>query len=316
MHRLTLGLVRPNTTMPSTNPPRQRLSQVSTTTWLLPRKLDRLGSPIHVDTDSAHRARLARVGDVGRLPNGSPYILMEYLVGRDLAAVLNESGPLSIADAVECVLQACAGIADAHALGIVHRDVKPSNLFLTQRQDGSRLIKVLDFGLSKAVDPSTPNAARLTKTAAVFGSPAYMSPEQIRSSKHVDARADIWSLGVILYELVTNELPFNAQTIGALLSAVAADEPSVLTSSRDLDVIVRRCLEKDVTKRYQVVTELARALATFRAGGRPFVVVPASELPPPDAATPTTMPATLRVVIIGLALILVAIFGALYALSR
>ncbi len=214
---------------------------------------------------------IARVSDVGQLPNGSPYILMEYLVGRDLSDVLREHGPLSIRDAVEYVLQACTGIAEAHALGIVHRDLKPSNLFLTQRLDGAALVKVLDFGISKAMGDAGPHKPSLTQTSSVFGSPAYMSPEQIRSAKNVDFRTDIWALGVILYELLTGELPFVAETAGGLLSAIAADEPHLPSERRrdvseQLDAVVRRCLEKKTEKRFQTVSELATALEPFRAG--------------------------------------------------
>jgi serine/threonine protein kinase len=215
---------------------------------------------------------IARVSDVGKLDNGSPYILMEYLSGHDLSDVLRASGPLSIRDAVEYVLQACTGIAEAHALGIVHRDLKPSNLFLTQRLDGASLVKVLDFGISKAVADSGPHQPSLTQTASVFGSPAYMSPEQIRSAKNVDFRTDVWALGVILYELLTGELPFVAETSGGLLSAIAADEPRRLRERRRdateaLEAIVARCLEKKVHQRFQSVSELATALEPFRSAG-------------------------------------------------
>jgi serine/threonine-protein kinase len=213
---------------------------------------------------------IARVSDVGTLDNGSPYILMEYLTGRDLSDVLHDHHRLSIGDAVEYVLQACAGIAEAHALGIVHRDLKPSNLFLTQRLDGAPLVKVLDFGISKATDEGGPHAPSLTQTASVFGSPAYMSPEQVRSAKNVDVRTDIWALGVILHELLAGETPFVAETSSGLLAAIVADEPTPLRDRRPdvseaLDAVVRRCLQKDVKKRFQTVSELATALEPFRS---------------------------------------------------
>jgi eukaryotic-like serine/threonine-protein kinase len=213
---------------------------------------------------------IARVSDVGQLESGAPYILMEYLTGEDLSDLLKRQGPLSVRDAVEYVLQACTGIAEAHALGIVHRDLKPSNLFLTKRLDGASLVKVLDFGISKAVGDGTPHNPSLTQTASVFGSPAYMSPEQIRSAKNVDYRTDVWALGVILFELLTAQTPFTAETSGGLLSAIAADEPHHLRDVRpdagdELDAIVRRCLEKKVQNRFQSVSELASALEPFRA---------------------------------------------------
>src|SRR5262249_8764967 len=154
--------------------------------------------------------------------------------------------------AIDYVLQASVAVAEAHALGIVHRDLKPSNLFVTQRSDGTALVKVLDFGISKALeaDLSEPRSADLTDTQAVFGSPPYMSPEQIRSAKNVDYRTDIWSLGVILFEAVTGHAPFKAETVSGLLAAIAADPPASLRDLREdappaLEEVVARCLTKD-----------------------------------------------------------------------
>jgi serine/threonine-protein kinase len=212
---------------------------------------------------------IARVSDVGRMPDGAPYILMEYLEGRDLGRVLAENGPLSPRDAVEYVLQACEGIAEAHALGIIHRDLKPANLFLTRRSDGAAFIKVLDFGISKAETDAVHRPA-LTETSQVFGSPGYMSPEQIRSAKNVDARSDVWSLGVILFELIAGRPPFVADTSGGLLSAIAADEPASLITLRpeispELAAVIRKCLEKPPSKRFQSIPDLAEALDPFRS---------------------------------------------------
>ena len=212
---------------------------------------------------------IARVFDVGRLEDGSPYLVMEHLTGEDLAAACERALP--IAESVAYVRQACAGIAEAHAAGVVHRDLKPANLFLTTRADGSALVKVLDFGVSKlVVDDGSDDRASLTATDTVVGTPLYMSPEQLKDSKNVDVRTDVWSLGVILYRLLAGRVPFPATTISALAVAIATEAPASMTSSRSdvpsgLEAIVRRCLEKDPARRYPSVAALSAALEPFAA---------------------------------------------------
>ena len=208
---------------------------------------------------------VARVFDVGRLPSGVPYIVMEYLEGHDLAAVLARQGPLPIADAAEYLLQTCEAMADAHSQGIIHRDLKPQNLFLAMRPDGRPFVKVLDFGISKVqfVEAGGP-----TSTAQGMGSPAYMAPEQMRSARDADARADIWSMGVILYELLGGALPFHGETLPELLLAVLQERPVSLAGIRDglpagLLRAVERCLEKDRERRFANVAELAHELVPF-----------------------------------------------------
>ncbi len=211
---------------------------------------------------------VVRVFDVGTLDNGSPYIVMEYLAGCDLAQLLCAEGKLDIADACSYVRQACDAVAKAHAIGIVHRDLKPANMFLAVRDDKSA-IKVLDFGISKFVatdaqrlDPS------LTSTASVLGSPAYMSPEQLESPRDIDGRTDVWSLGVILFELLTGAHPFVADTLPQLYKKIADDPAPSVRSIRpdvpvDLDAIVARCLSKRPSERFADVTTLARTLGPF-----------------------------------------------------
>lgn len=209
---------------------------------------------------------VARVLDVGELPGGAPYLVMEYLEGRDLAAELTQHGPLPVPLAVDFVLQACEALVEAHALGIVHRDVKPANLFLVKRTDGSPCIKVLDFGIAKQVEQQGTDA--LTRTTAILGSPLYMSPEQVRASTKVDLRTDVWSLGIVLHELLTGRPAFDATTASALLAMIAADPPTPLRALRPdapvaLEALIARCLEKNVAARTPSVAALARELAPF-----------------------------------------------------
>ena len=211
---------------------------------------------------------VARVIDVSALDNGAPYIVMEYLEGTDLAKQLARRGPLPVAQAVAHVLQACEALAEAHAAGIVHRDLKLSNLFVASYPDGAPCIKILDFGISKYSIPGSDPDLSMTDTAAVMGSPLYMSPEQMRSTRNVDARSDIWALGVILYELVAGRVPFDAQTMPLLCTMVLQDEPPPLGPRvRDLprgfEAVVLRCLAKDRNQRFPNVYELARALSEF-----------------------------------------------------
>ncbi|MGC4092807.1 MAG: serine/threonine-protein kinase [Polyangiaceae bacterium] len=164
---------------------------------------------------------VARVSDVGVLESGAPYMVMELLQGQDLAALVHGSGPLPIGDAVDFLLQASEAIAEAHALGIVHRDLKPANLFMTCRADGSPCVKVLDFGISKVTTAGGSGSdLGMTRTHAIMGSPLYMSPEQMASTRNVDARADIWALGTILYELLTGRVPFQADTMPQLCGMI------------------------------------------------------------------------------------------------
>ncbi|MFO0756420.1 MAG: protein kinase [Byssovorax sp.] len=213
---------------------------------------------------------VARVHDVAKLENGAPYMVMEHLTGTDLDQLVRSRGPLPVEEAVDYVLQACEAIAEAHALGIIHRDLKPANMFLTRRADGSPLVKVLDFGMSKATVGSEGGVPEqsLTATASLLGSPLYMSPEQVRSSKTIDVRSDVWSLGVILHKLVTGAQPFQAETLSSCLAKIIADPPSTLRQSRgdapaELEAVILRCLEKDLSRRLQNVAEFAWALQPF-----------------------------------------------------
>ncbi len=209
---------------------------------------------------------VSRVLDAGQLDSGELYLVMELLEGEDLSTVVKRWGPLAVPDVVLYVLQACEALAQAHELGIVHRDIKPANLFLTQRADGSPCIKVLDFGISKVqpVDPAA-EAEPLTESGAIFGSPHYMSPEQLRSTGDVDRRTDIWALGVVMHKLLTATAAFEAGTMAELCVCILQDPPAPLRTLRpdvppELEAAVNRCLAKDPTERFQNIAELAYAL--------------------------------------------------------
>ncbi len=208
---------------------------------------------------------VVRVFEVGTAPNGAPYIVMEQLRGSDLSHELQLRGPLPIPLAVDHLLQACEALGEAHGRGIVHRDLKPQNLMVAQRPDGSPCVKILDFGISKAIEEGAPN---LTSTDQVMGTPLYMSPEQVRSLKNVDHRSDVWALGSILFELVTGRPIFEAPSASALCAMIAMDPPIPLrarlpSAPPGLEAVILRCLHKDPAGRFQDVAQLAEALAPF-----------------------------------------------------
>jgi len=202
---------------------------------------------------------VARVIDVGSLETGAPYMVLEYLEGTDFSKFPRSQ--LTVGGIIDLILQACEALAEAHSLGIVHRDIKPANFFITRSPDGTLLLKVLDFGISKT--PAT--GGQLTATQAVMGTPAYMSPEQMRSSRDVDHRTDIWSLGVVLYELLQGAPPFGGDTFSSMVLKVVNDPLPKLTVRLpgDLDAVIYRCLEKDPARRFQNTAELAQALARY-----------------------------------------------------
>jgi eukaryotic-like serine/threonine-protein kinase len=210
---------------------------------------------------------VARVLDTGTLDGGARFMVMEFLDGVDLAAWLDQHGAPAVDRAVELLLQACEAIAEAHSLGIVHRDLKPANLFCVKRADGSESIKVLDFGISKVTGPAGVDFG-VTKTTTVLGSPLYMSPEQMQSTRDVDARTDIWSLGVILFELLTLKVPFPGATLPELILKVATAAAPRLRDLRPdapagLEAVLETCLKKRREDRFESIGDLAEALAPY-----------------------------------------------------
>jgi serine/threonine-protein kinase len=214
---------------------------------------------------------VARVHDVGTLEGqgGVPYIVMEHLEGSDLGQLIDAEGALPIEEACEIALQACEALVEVHAAGIVHRDLKPSNLFVTRRAVGAPAVKLLDFGISKLTlgsdEPGLDPA--LTQTATIMGSPSYMSPEQLKSTKEVDSRADVWSLGAVFYEAITGKPAFRGESLPQVCAMIASEDPALPSSRRDgipldLERTLLRCLEKNPDRRATLV-DLARSAATY-----------------------------------------------------
>jgi serine/threonine-protein kinase len=207
--------------------------------------------------------------DAGQLDTGEPYIVMELLEGKTLGELLEQTRVLGLLETCEILIQACDGVSAAHASGIVHRDLKPENLFLLK---GPRpFIKILDFGISK-FDPALTGAQGITMDGSTLGTPFYMPPEQVRGDKSIDAQADIYSLGVILYECLAGARPFEADTLPHLAVLIAEGRyipPRVKRPElpADVDAVVARAMASDRTQRYRSVDEFRAALAALRSAG-------------------------------------------------
>jgi len=220
-------------------------------------------------TAALRSEHVVRILDVDVLETGAPYMVMEYLEGETLHAVLHAAGPLAVSEAVDHVLQILAGLSEAHAAGIVHRDLKPANCFVTRGAGGVPVVKVLDFGVSKVAAgtiTASNGAAPATKTGAVIGTVAYMAPEQMLDAKRVDARADLWSVAVILYELLAKKLPFDDANAPTLVASILTRAPAPLTAARAdvppaLEAAIMRGLQKAPEGRYPSASAFAAAVA-------------------------------------------------------
>jgi serine/threonine-protein kinase len=220
---------------------------------------------------------VVRVMDVGTLDAGQPYIVMELLEGEDLEHRIQRVKQLPIAESVDIILQALEAMSHAHAVGIVHRDLKPANLFLATTPDGREVVKVLDFGIAKLSPLVKHDGARsgaLTGEHTMLGSPSYMSPEQVRDSSIIDHRADLWALGVILYEIVTGHEPFGGGSVGEIFGGILHSSPTPVRDLRpdappELQAAVERCLSRDAEDRFPNVAAMARALEPISSGALP-----------------------------------------------
>jgi serine/threonine-protein kinase len=247
---------------------------------------------------------IVRVLECGTADDGAPFLVMELLDGVPLGAYTQNGGRFAVAQAVPILEGILAGLAAAHSHGIVHRDLKPENVFLTRGTNGTFVVKVLDFGIAKVMDEAGGMGSR-TRTGMLLGTPAYMSPEQVKDSRDVDQRADLWSAGVMFYEMLSGRVAFPAPTAYARLAAVVSTDPEPLETIdpalEPLSGFVMRALKKNREERFGSALEMARALAAAAPGvvarsdgsvGRIAVGLPFSRLPElPEMAASGTAPA-------------------------
>ena len=209
--------------------------------------------------------------------SGLPFLIMAYLQGEDLERLVERVGPLNPVAAVRIGVQAATGLAKAHEVGIIHRDIKPANIFLAT-SEGDHVVKLLDFGIAKVtterLSQSGAGPQALTSTGALLGTPLYMSPEQAQGLKNIDARTDVWSLGMCLYQSLAGKLPFGeVDTIGKLIVAIVSHEIPPLAElapwvPKDLASVVQRTLERDLDKRIASARDLISELTPFLSGGQ------------------------------------------------
>ena len=248
---------------------------------------------------------VVRVTDVEETPEGLPFMVMELLTGRDLDAELQERQSLPVGESIDIIMQACSGMLEAHNAGIVHRDLKPANIFLaTDRETNERIVKILDFGISKIAGEG--EATRLTSVGAVMGTVLYMSPEQVRADANVDLRADVWSVGVILYEMLAGRAPFEGNSPQIASQIVTKDAPEVRTFApavpEGVALALRRMLERDRARRFPTMSDVILALAPFAPSGSIGASIGAKHSFSTSSAGKTVMLAQKRTVPMGGAL--------------
>jgi eukaryotic-like serine/threonine-protein kinase len=239
--------------------------------FLLPRVLGTRKSAQRFLREARASSRLksssvARVFDTDVRDDGAAFIVMEYLDGEPLSAQLQRERKLSVTSAVDVVLEACTALAEAHARGIVHRDLKPANLFIARTAGNLKLVKVLDFGISKLLESDAESDH--TTGDSVMGSPPYMSPEQLSQPSSVDHRSDIWSVGVVLYEVSTGKSPFAAGSFAETCARILQHDPPGIAEldpslPAALGAVVARCLQKDRALRFPSILALAQQLEPF-----------------------------------------------------
>jgi len=233
---------------------------------------------------------IIEVTDVGTFDDGSPFIVMEFLDGVEFGKLIEQEGSLPITRLVHIVTQVCSALAAAHARGIVHRDMKPENIFLIPRGRDRDFVKVLDFGISKMREQNESIGGGLTRTGMALGTPYYMAPEQAQGVRDIDHRADIYSVGIILYQGLTGNLPFDAESYPALLLKIMSERPAPMRVFRNdipdaLEQVVMQAMARDRSVRFQTIEALSAALSRFAV---------LQTLPPSSLGSSTPMPAPMR----------------------
>ncbi len=244
---------------------------------------------------------VCHVLDLGTLPTGTPFLAMEYLEGETVEQRLIREGPFSVTLAIRAVSEVLEALSEAHGLGIVHRDLKPANLFFARVASGAEVVKVLDFGIAKSVHPDIEQGLATTAASMVLGSPHYMAPEQLQPGAQVDARGDIWSIGCVLYQLLTGQLPFAGQTLVDVMYAIAHHTPDSIRAQRPdvpraLEAVVMRCLSKRPAHRYETVEALRAALLSSMVD---VPLVPVAQPPQTRSRLPWLVAAGVALVMLG-----------------